>query len=45
MGIIGGKGEGFSETTMKDTWTKPSGGGSKGRSRVWLGLGMGSGGE
>ena len=38
-------GEGFAGTTIKDTWTKPSGeGGSKGGREVWLGL-QGSGGE
>ena len=35
----GDNGEGFSGTTIKDTWTKPRGGGSKGGKRVWLGLG------
>ena len=35
----GGQGEGFSGTTIKDTWTKPKVGGiSQGR-RGWLGWG------
>ena len=29
-GIMGGKGEGFSGTSIKDTWTKPKGGKIKG---------------
>ena len=33
--------EGFSETSIKDTWTKPRGGGSRGRRWGWL---QGSGG-
>ena len=36
---MGGKGGGFSGTTIKDTWTKPRGGGSNGGRRVWLGWG------
>ena len=40
---MGGKGKGFSGITIKGTWTKPRGGGSKGGRWVWLGLG-GSGG-
>ena len=36
---MGGKGEGFSGTTIKDTWTKPRGGGSKGGRWGWLGSG------
>ena len=39
-----GREEGFSGTTIKDTWTKPRGGGSKGGRCGWLGRG-GSGGE
>ena len=35
---IGGTGERFSGTTIKDTWTKPRGGGSKGGRWDWLGL-------
>ena len=31
-----GRREGFSGTTIKDTWTKPREGGSKGRRWVWL---------
>ena len=27
---MGGRGEGFSGTTIKDTWTKPKGGRTKG---------------
>ena len=38
-GDSGGKGKGFSGTTIKDTWTKPRRGGSKGGRRVWLGRG------
>ena len=38
-GERGGKREeGFSGTTIKDTWTKPS----KGGRRVWLGWGVGN---
>ena len=33
----GGKGKAFSGTTIKDTWTKPRWGGSKGGRRVYLG--------
>ena len=37
----GGKGKRFSETTIKDKWTKPRGrGGSKGGRWIWLGAGM-----
>ena len=36
---MGGKGEGFSGTTIKDTWTKPRGCGSKGGR--WDGWGWG----
>ena len=39
-GIIGGKGEGFSGTSIKDTWTKPKGGRIKGRKWGWLGWGQ-----
>ena len=35
-----GKGEGFSGTSIKDTWTKPKGGRIKGRKRGWLGWGQ-----
>ena len=38
-GIIGGKGEGFSGTSIKDTWTKPKGG------KIEGGNGDGGGGE
>ena len=34
-----GREEGFSGTTIKDTWTKPRGSGSKGRRWGWMGLG------
>ena len=44
MGIIGGKGEGFSGTTIKDTWTKPRRGGSKEGRWVWLEWGGNGGG-
>ena len=33
--------EGFSGTTIKDTWAKPRGDGTKGGKQVWLGLGDG----
>ena len=33
----GGKGEEFSETCIKDTWTKPKGGRIKGGKWGWLG--------
>ena len=33
------RGEGFLGTTIKDTWTKPRRGGSKGGGWVWLGPG------
>ena len=32
-----GKGEGFSGTSIKDTWTKPKGGRIKGGKWGWLG--------
>ena len=39
------KGEWFSGTTIKDTWTKPSGGGSKGGREVGMsGVGWSGGG-
>ena len=38
--MIGEKGEGFSGTTIKDTWTKPRGGVSKGGRWGWLGWGV-----
>ena len=38
-GIIEGKGERFSRTTVKETWTKPRGGGIRGGRWVWLGWG------
>ena len=38
-------GEWFSGTTIKDTWTKPRWGGSKGGKWGWLARGGGSGGE
>ena len=34
---MGGEGEGLSGTTIKDMWTKPRQGGSKGGREVWLG--------
>ena len=34
---MGGKGEGFSGTSIKDTWTKPKGGRIKGGKWGWLG--------
>ena len=43
-GDNGGKGEGFSGTTIKDTCTKPSGGRSRGGRWRWLGLGQSGGG-
>ena len=36
---MGESGEGFSGTSIKDTWTKPRGCGSKGGRGVWLGSG------
>ena len=36
-GIMGVRKEGFSGTTIKDTWTKPRWGGSKEGRSVWLG--------
>ena len=33
---VGGKGEGFSETTLKDTWTKPRGSGIREGRWGWL---------
>ena len=38
-GDNGAKQGGFSETTIKDTWTKPRGGGSRGGKWGWLGWG------
>ena len=35
-----GRGEGFSGTTIMDTWIKPRWGASQGRRRVWLGWGV-----
>ena len=40
-----GKGEGFSGTTIKDTWTKPKVGRIKGGKWGWLGWGGVVGGE
>ena len=37
MGIIGGKGEGFSGTTIGDTWTKTMAGRIDGGRWGWLG--------
>ena len=37
---MGEKEEGFSGTTVKDTWTKPRLGGSKGGRWGWLGWGV-----
>ena len=42
---MGGRGKGFSGTTVKDTWTKPRGVGIRGVSRGWLGCGGNGGGE
>ena len=42
---MGVRREGFSETTIKDSWTKPSGGGIKGGRWGWLGWGEVVGGE
>ena len=39
------KGEGFSGTSIKDTWTKPKGDRIKGGKWRWLGWGGSSGGE
>ena len=36
---MGGRDEGFSGTTMKDTWTKPRWGRIRGRTWGWLRLG------
>ena len=36
----GGKGKGFSGTTIKDTWTKPKQGRIKGGRWGWLGWGQ-----
>ena len=36
---MGGKGEGFLVTRIKDTWTKPKGGRIRGGRWGWLGLG------
>ena len=38
-GQLGKKYEGFSGTTIKDTWTKPRVGGIRGGSWGWLGWG------
>ena len=35
---MGERGERFSGTSVKDTWTKPRGNGSKGGTQGWLGL-------
>ena len=35
---MGGKGECFSGTTIRDTWTKPRGSGIRGGRWGWLGL-------
>ena len=40
---MGEKGEEFSGTTIKDTWTKPTGGGIRGGRWGWLGWGSGGG--
>ena len=42
---MGGRDEGFSGTTMKDTWTKPRWGGIRGGRRGWLGWGRMIGGK
>ena len=36
---MGGRGKGFSGTTVKDTWTKPRQGGIRGGRWRWLGWG------
>ena len=36
---MGERGEGFSETSVKDTWTKPKGDGIMGGKWEWLGSG------
>ena len=36
---MGEEGEGFSGTSMKDTWTKPKRGRIKGEKWEWLGVG------
>ena len=41
---MGGRDEGFSGTTIKDTWTKPRGGWKQGREKGLAGVG-GSGGD
>ena len=38
-GDNGGKGEGFSGTTIKETWTKPKGHSIEGERWGWLGKG------
>ena len=38
---MGEKGEEFSETSIKDTWTKPKGGNIKGGKQRWLGWRVG----
>ena len=37
MVMAGKRGERFTETSIKDTWTKPKGGRIKGRRWGWLG--------
>ena len=44
-GEMGEKGEGFSGTTMKDTWTKLRGDGIRGGRCGWLGSGGVEGGK
>ena len=44
-GDNGGRREGFSGTTIKDTWTKPKRGGIRRRRRGWLGSGRSGGGK
>ena len=44
-GIMGGRGEGFMGTTLKDTWTKTRRGGNRGGRWGWLGWWGGMGGK
>ena len=43
--VVGGNGEGFSGTCVKDTWTKPKLGRIKVGKWEWLGWGRSGGGE
>ena len=42
---MGGRGEGFSGTAIKDTWTKPRGRGKQGRKVGLAGVGGNGGGK